>query len=92
MTKKNMTKISLGREKLEFSVFKRFYSAVTLAYTCTAFLRQFEFSNVFFGKVNIFPSSFDQKPFFDFTSHSLIFRLPVLGLKDIQYQPTLDWA
>ena len=75
MTKKHMTKISLGREKLEFSVYKRFYTAVTLAYTCTAFLRRFEFSNVFIGKVNIFSPSIDQKSFLNFMNHSLFLGL-----------------
>ena len=62
--------------------FKRFYSAVTLAYTCTAFLRRFEFSH-YLEKSTYFPSSFDQKSFLDFISHSLIFRLTVWCLKDI---------
>ena len=48
--------------------------------------------HIFMEKSTYFPSSFDQKSFFDFRNPSLIFRLTVLGLKDIKYQPTPDWA
>ena len=65
MTENNDTKIDPEPRETETYVFKHFYLAVTLAYTCTAFLRRFEFSN-YLEKSTYFPSSFDQKSFLDF--------------------------